>query len=351
MKPFYEWLIPSIGFFIWVVLVLVAVRTFVHFLKKRADQAHEVWQEILSSIMGAPLIFFLLGLGLKIFWDALPVIPPKWEKYLNVGLILLFLLGVYLFVDQLMIQVLRRYSTKVEESALPTWVLKSIYRAAILSFAFLIILDRLQIAITPFIASLGIGGIVLGLALQDTLSNFFSWVYITWNKPIRVGDYIQVEPGKEGYVDRIGWRNVRLRMLSNNTLVVPNNKLISSHLINFYLPEKELAVLVNLGVSYQSDLEKVERVTVEVAKEIMQETQGAIKEFEPFIRYSGFGESGINFTVILRGKEYTDQYLIIHEFIKRLHRRYQLEAIEIPFPARTIYMKNEISKPYPESGR
>jgi len=184
----------------------------------------------------------------------------------------------------------------------------------------------------------------VGLALQDTLSNLFSWLYIISNKPIRTGDYVSLEAGKEGYVDQIGWRNVRIRELSNNTLIVPNNKLMSSLVTNFYLPESELAVLVNVGVGYRSDLEKVEKVTIEVAKEVLQETEGAVKEFQPFIRYNSFGESGVNFTVILRAKEYANQYLIIHEFIKRLHRRYQLEGIEIPFPSRTVYMKNGTSE-------
>ncbi len=105
-----------------------------------------------------------------------------------------------------------------------------------------------------------------------------------------------------------------------------------------------MSILVKVGVSYQSDLEKVEKVTIDVAKQVLQETEGADKEFEPFIRYNGFGESGINLTVIIRGKEYTDQYLIIHEFIKRLHRCYQREGIEMPFPTRTVYVKGSNSK-------
>jgi len=65
-----------------------------------------------------------------------------------------------------------------------------------------------------------------------------------------------------------------------------------------------------------------------------------VKEFDPFIRYHTFSDFSINFTVILRVKEYVSEYLITHEFIKRLHRRYQQEGIEIPFPIRTVYMKN-----------
>jgi small-conductance mechanosensitive channel len=133
-------------------------------------------------------------------------------------------------------------------------------------------------------------------------------------------------------------------MLSNNTLIVPNNKLVSSLVTNFHLPESELAVLVNVGVAYLSDLEKVEKVTIEVAEEVLQATEGAVSEFQPFIRYNTFAESSINFTVILRAKEYAAQYLIVHEFMKRLHQRYRLEGIEIPFATRTVYIKGGTPK-------
>jgi small-conductance mechanosensitive channel len=124
-------------------------------------------------------------------------------------------------------------------------------------------------------------------------------------------------------------------------VIVPNSKLASTLVTNYHQPEKEMAVLVQVGVSYQSDLKKVERITIEVAREVMRDVEGGVREFEPFTRYHTFGDSGINFSVIMRGREFTDQFLIKHEFIKRLHERYQQEGIEIPFPIRTIHIKNE----------
>jgi small-conductance mechanosensitive channel len=344
MKLLYEWGIPSAGFFFWIVLSFIIVPAFVRHLRKKGDQTQRLFDKILSSVLGTPLILFIFVIGLKLFLDAIPPVPAKWEKYTDAVVLILSALAVYLFVDRLMIEVLRRYGKKLEIIAPSEGMVKAIYRSILLIFVFLIILDSLKITITPFIASLGIGGVVVGLAMQDTLSNFFSWAYIVSNKPIRIGDYIQVEAGKEGYVERIGWRNVRIRMLSNNTLIVPNNKLVSSLVTNFHLPESELAVLVNVGVAYPSDLDKVERVTIEVAKEVLQGTEGAVNEFQPFIRYNALAESSINFTVVLRAKEYAVQYLIVHEFIKRLHQRYRLEGIEIPFATRTVYIKGEIPR-------
>ena len=121
-------------------------------------------------------------------------------------------------------------------------------------------------------------------------------------------------------------------------ILIPNSKLASAITTNYYMPEKEMSVLVQLGVSYDSDLDKVERVTTEVAQEIMNSVQGGIPEFAPFIRFNKFADSSISFTVILRGKEFTDQYLITHEFIKRLQKRYAQENIVIPFPIRTVHL-------------
>ena len=88
-----------------------------------------------------------------------------------------------------------------------------------------------------------------------------------------------------------------------------------------------MAVLVQVGVHYDSDLKKVQRVTCEVAKEIMKDVSGGVPAFEPFIRYHTFADFSINFTVILRAQEFVDQYLIKHEFIQRLHERYKQEGI------------------------
>jgi small-conductance mechanosensitive channel len=100
-----------------------------------------------------------------------------------------------------------------------------------------------------------------------------------------------------------------------------------------------LAVLVPVGVSYSSDLSRVEKVTVEVAREVMRSVPGGVETFEPVIRFHTFGDSSIDFTVVMRAREFVDQHLLKHEFVKRLHGRYNLEGIEIPFPIRTVRME------------
>jgi small-conductance mechanosensitive channel len=196
----------------------------------------------------------------------------------------------------------------------------------------LIILQTLNISITPILTALGVGGLAVALALQDTLSNLFSGLQIIASRQVRPGDYVKLESGEEGYVIDITWRNTAIRALPNNMVIVPNSKLASTLVTNYYQPEKEMAVLVEVGVGYQSELKKVEQTTIEVAREVMHEVKGGVREFEPFIRYHSFGDSSINFTVILRGCEFTDQFLIKHEFIKRLHERFSDGSHRNPFP-------------------
>ncbi|HEY1268447.1 MAG TPA: mechanosensitive ion channel domain-containing protein, partial [Candidatus Binatia bacterium] len=138
-----------------------------------------------------------------------------------------------------------------------------------------------------------------------------------------------------------GWRSTRIRMLPNNMVVVPNNKLVQDNITNYHLPDRELIVPIAVGVAYDSDLEKVERVTAEVAKEIMKTVAGGIASFAPEIRYQAFGQSSVDFTVALRAREFTDAAVLKHEFIKRLHARYAQEGIAMPYPTRTVYLKKE----------
>jgi len=344
MELLKTWGIPSGALIIWLGLVFSFIPIAMRYLRAKAQKSKIALDDLLVNALEFPLILFLVAIGLKAFFDAVPL-SPKVATYGTALLIILFMFAGYLFLDKIFIEGLSRYSKKVHFIATSAGALKSLIRIAILGLVVLIILDRLNITITPFLASMGIGGLVIALALQDTLSNFFAGLHIFGTRPISVGNYIKLESGDEGYVSQIGWRNTRIRMLPNNTIIIPNSRVVNSQIINYYRPQKEMAALVQVGVSYDSDLDHVERVTVEVAREVLRDTPGAVKEFEPFIRFHTFDDFSINFTVILRVKEYVDRYLVTHEFVKRLHKRYKQEGIEIPFPIRTLEFKGKPGSP------
>ncbi|MFF5012918.1 mechanosensitive ion channel family protein [Streptomyces sp. NPDC001165] len=215
----------------------------------------------------------------------------------------------------------------------------NITRVLVLAIGFLVVLQTLGISIAPLLTALGVGGLAVALALQDTLANLFAGIHILASKTVQPGDYIRLSSGEEGYVVDINWRQTTVRQLSNNLVVIPNGELAKSNMTNFTRPEQQLTILLQVGVSYDSDLDHVERVTHEVIAETMTEITGAVPDHEPAIRFHTFGDSRIGFTVILGVGEFSDQYRIKHEFIKRLHRRYREEGIRIPAPTRTVALQ------------
>jgi small-conductance mechanosensitive channel len=217
---------------------------------------------------------------------------------------------------------------------------RNIAWALVAILGLLVVLNGLGLSITPMLTALGVGGLAVALALQEPLANFFAGVFITLAGQVRVGDYIKLDGGQEGYVTDFSWRSTRLRMLANNLIIVPNAKLAQAIVVNHHLPSRDLAVLVEVGVDYASNLTDVERIVGDVGRQVMAEVTGGIPEFEPFVRYHTFADSSVNFTVILRAREFVDQYLVKHEFIKRLHARFNQEGIVIPFPIRTLVPRN-----------
>lgn len=200
----------------------------------------------------------------------------------------------------------------------------------------LMVFQFFDIAITPLLATLGLGALALGLALQPTLANLFAGIRILSDRPINVGDYIEIDNLK-GYVEDIGWHTTRIKTLPNNLVVVPNSKLADSIIVNNSLPNNDMGVVVKCGVDYRSNLKKVEKITMEVANKLQKKHPSAVHTFKPIMRYEEFGESNINFFVILRAVDYINKYILVHEFIKELKSRYDKEKIEISWPIRKVY--------------
>lgn len=338
-KDMPQWAL-ALAFPIVAILLIAIKRVIYYFLKQLSRRTQTRWDDVLLASLNFSVTLLIVA-GLSGFIPVFFALPERWEKFAGLASKLIAVLAVGLFVQKVLLGLQKRYMMREERLKTYSGMARVLITIGVYSVFALIFLDSAGISVTPLIASLGVGGIAVALALQDTLANFFSGVYVLVDQPIRVGDYVQVGSDVEGYVESIGWRSVRILRLQNNAVIIPNSKLAGSIITNFDMPEKELAVLVQVGVDYGSDLEKVEKVTIEVGTETMKTVAGGVPRFQPFIRYHTFGDSSINFTVILRGNDFVSQYLIKHEFIKRLHRRYNQEGITIPFPIRTVHMVND----------
>lgn len=316
-----------------------------HVLRRRltrlADLTATQADDVLVASLKRPLPFwFLLG-GVHLALRFVPT-TPETASLLAKIVLSAFIVSVTFWGADLCSRLLQLGGTASGDAAAPvTGAIRYAAKILVHVIGGLVLLSTLGISVTPALTTMGIGGLAVALGLQETLANLFAGMQITLAGNLRLGDFIKLESGEDGYVEDIQWRATRVRTLSNSFVLIPNSRLAQSVFTNYSMPSKDLAVLIQLGVHYASDLEQVERVVCDVARTIMKSVSGGVPDFEPFIRYHTFGDSSIDFTVILRAQEFTDNFLIKHEFIKALARSFAAEGIVIPFPIRAINLEQE----------
>lgn len=340
------WLYVPAAVLLWILSLWLVKKFIVYRLKKWAASTTAHWDDILIDSISFPANFLILASGLTLLIQLLPM-PDKVDRGMLIVLQGSVIISIVCFLDGLAKGLLEEYASKKIFNQVSHGLTKGLVRGFVIGMGVLIFLQLIGISITPILASLGIGSLAVALALQDTLSNFFAGIYVAVDKPVEVGQLIKLETGEEGYVIEVGWRSTRIRTLQNNVVIIPNSKLMGSVITNYHLLDKEMVLTVEVGVHYHSDLNHVEKVTLEVAREAMKKTLGGVPEFQPIVRLHTFGESSVNFSVVLRAKEFVDHYTVKHEFIKMLHERFRKEGIVIPYPIRNIV----ISRPQAEKSR
>jgi small-conductance mechanosensitive channel len=330
------WVVPVAFVGLGAVAGLVLQRLIVSRLRKAAERTAWKGDDVIVESLGKMPLAWCVGAGL---YAAARTFPMTTEHVSLVDKVLVSaaILSATVVLSRIVAGLVRIRTERTGGNlAAATALVTTIVRVLVIVTGLLVLFQTLGIEITPVLTTLGIGGLAVALALQDTLANLFAGLYVVLSRRTRKGDYIKLDTGEEGYVSEITWRDTSVLKLSNDLVVIPNKNLASAIVTNYDQPDPETAVLVQVAVAYDSDLAEVERVTVEVARGVMKEVPGGVATFEPFIRYHTFGDSGVGFTVILRAKRLVEQHLLKHEFVKRLHARYAEVGIRIPFPTRTV---------------
>ncbi len=324
-----------------IVLTVVASR------RRRVDD-HSLAASVLTTLKG-PLGLFLVTLGLLLGFQALASSTDEslsWladyrEWALRAWLVTVALIASYL-ATHLLESVSQWYLENVAErteSDLDDRIMAQVRRfvpLVVYTVGVLLSLDLMGVSITPLIAGLGIAGIAVALALQPTLGNLFSGTYLAVEGELNEGDFVELEGGPSGFVVDVGWRSTKIRDRFNNMIMIPNSSLVDSILTNYYSYSKVMTVLVACGVSYESDLVRVEEVALEVAGQVREELEEAVSDFDPVVRFTAFGDSNIDFVVVMQAADRASSFAVRHETIKRLHTRFNEEGIEINYPVRRL---------------
>ncbi|RJP73079.1 MAG: mechanosensitive ion channel family protein [Candidatus Zixiibacteriota bacterium] len=293
---------------------------------------------LIHTIKGPSLLWFAI-LGLNMGSRVLLQDQPTAQLWVDRFSLVIWIISLTWAASRFLGEAINVYGTKLGGALMVTSLTRNIARITVIIIGGLFILQTFGISIAPVITALGVGGLAVALALQDTLSNLFAGMYLMMAQQVRVGDYVKLDSGEEGFVTDITWRTTTIRALANNAILVPNNKLSQAIITNYYLPETRMSLLINVGVSYDSDPEQIEKILVEETLATADLVPGLLKEPAPFVRFiPGFGDSSLDFTLICQVREFTDQYLSQHEIRKRIFKRFKAEGIEIPFPQRTLHL-------------
>ena len=300
---------------------------------------------VIHALRGVPISLSLVS---GLYWIVdVSDLPPSMSKLFSYILFAVIVFTITRIIERVLSRLIELKlaggSSNTEQSTL----LNMIFKGVIYSTGFLVILQYYDISITPIITALGVGGMAVALGLQETLANIFSGLQLILSRQVRVGDYIRLNTGDEGRVMDINWRFTTVMPAAGGSeVVIPNKTIAGSITTNYSRPQNDIVITIPVGVAYDSDLEQVERITLEIATRVMEKVDGYTPQKDangrdrnpmaPAVRFHTFGDSSINFNVILHSSLFDHQYLLKHEFIKALTKRYRDENIDIPFPIRTI---------------
>ena len=314
---------------------IIADRLIRRYIDHHLAVEESTWKYVLvRSMQGVPIFFsFIIGL----YWaiDAVEI-SPTLTKLLSYLLFTSNVFSITRVLARTVDGVVTMYFERSDKNLPKTTLLNNILIGVIYAMGLLVILQYYGISIAPILTAAGVGGMAVALALQETLANIFSGLHLILSKQLRIGDYIRLNSGEEGRVTDITWRFTTIIPLgASSTIVIPNKTIAGANITNFSLPTQNINISIPVGVAYDSDLAAVERVTIETAKEVLARVDDN-PNANPLVLYTDFGDSSINFNVILPSRIFDHQGMIKHEFIKALTDRYRTEGIDIPYPIRTI---------------
>jgi small-conductance mechanosensitive channel len=294
---------------------------------------------ILTEALRGPMAIWILILAVHLAIESSDL-PPRFTRWSPRVLGALLILSLTLMSMRLAGDLVRNYGAHIPGALPVTTLTQTLAQLAVVILGVLVLLNQLGFSVTPILTALGVGGLAVALALQDTLSNLFAGFYVAVARQVRLGDYIKLDSGPEGYVIDIGWRSTTIRALANNYIIVPNSKLAQSIVTNYHLPEKRMSSQVQVGVSYDADPGQVERVLLEIAAAGVREIPGMLAEPAPSVALDpGFGDSSLGFSLNYSVAEFANQFGVRNELRRRILLRFREERIEMPYPTRTVLLQ------------
>ena len=342
-----DYLIPFKNLLLAVLIVLSSVIAakivffFVEkYFKKLAEKTETKADDLILVLIHKPIYYAIILLGVQI--AAGYVLSPGFMIYFTKGVTILFIaLFAYviagiasILITEVGSKIASKTESTLDDEAIP--FLSKLVKFGIYGFGIMFILDQIGLPITPIIASLGVAGFAIGFAAKDTIGNLLAGFFILADRPFARGDRIQVGSFTGEVID-IGLRTTKIKTPDHTYVIIPNEKIVINEVTNYALPDPRLKVSVKFGVAYGSDIEKVKKTVMGVAKK----SDSVLKDPEPQVFFKEFADSSLNFILVAWIGTFKDQLKVTDELNTGVYNALNREKIEIPYPTQTVYVKKE----------
>ena len=279
----------------------------------------------------------LVGLMVALTPFSLKTLVPR---HILTSLLILVLMRIVIVLIEDLSCWLEKIWVVATESSLDVGLLPLVRRATktiVVIVGVLVFLGEWNIEIAPMLGALGIGGLAIGLALNTSLANVFGGIQLILDRSIRVGEKIMLESGEVGVVLDIGLRSTKLRSYDNEVIYIPNSYLANARIKNYTKPDATIRVTVTFSVAYGSDITEVKNVVTKAISGL----NGILKEPGPQVLFLNMGDFSLDMSARVWVGDYDKQFSKKLEMVELIYNTLNKNNIEIPFPTRTVFMKQD----------
>jgi small-conductance mechanosensitive channel len=227
----------------------------------------------------------------------------------------------------------KRTDSTLDDGLLP--LLRKVVKTSIVILGVLLIMGNWGVQIGPVLGALGIGGLAIGLALNSSLANIFGGIQLILDRSLNVGDKVMLESGEVGEVLDVGLRSTKMRTYDNEVIFLPNSQLANARIKNYTKPDVTIRVTVNFGVAYGSDVALVKRLVLDAIREL----DDILQEPTPQVLFLNMSDFSLDMSARVWVDDYGKQFARKLEMTELIYNTLNKSGIEIPFPTRTVYMK------------
>ncbi len=328
-------LLIFIGF---VILAKILLFIFVHYIEKFAAKTKTNVDDLIISRIKTPLFYLIIAYGIKLAILNLGlggIFTKLVHSLMSLVFVLIIARSVGIAIDAWGITFARKTRTNIDDVLMPLF--HKATNVVFIIVAVLWVLAIWEINITPYLAGAGIAGLVLGMALQDSLKNVFGGIMLILDKTYKIGDKVKLESGEIGTVHDIGLRSTKIITPDNEIIYVPNGYLANSRVQNFTRPSPKVRVNVNFGVEYGTEAEKVRKTVLAVLRSM----KIVLKDPQPSVDFLQMGDFSLHFVARFWVEKWDMSYSAQLEATEKIYNALNKAEINMPFPTQTVYLRKE----------